>query len=105
MTFLEQVEDACRRFEPETKAALAILSTWYLQPLPHTGGSTAGVRIAWSMAHGRTQTEAIAREYLHRWALAIKPGDQITCDSRVVNRFGQRADALSCFGAPHLLGM
>lgn len=105
MTFIEQIDEAQRKFAPDVHAALQELKTWLHEPLPHTGGSTAGIRIAWSMACGRTRTEALAREYIYRWALAIKPGDQITCGSQVVNRFGQRADALSIFGAPHLLGM
>jgi hypothetical protein len=63
------------------------------------------IRLAWSIACGRSIEEAAAREYVYRWQLAIKAGDQVTCGSMLVNERGERADAVSIFGTPHTIGM
>ena len=62
--------------------------------LPRVPGMGTVIRLAFRIHCGRTVEEAAAREYVYRWSLAIKEGDQIYGTS-----------AVSVFGTPHALGM
>jgi len=61
-------------------------------------GMSTDIRLAWRIECGATVEQAAAREYVYRWSLAIRPGDQVVgapC----------RDAAVSGFGTPHTIGM
>lgn len=85
--------------------AFKLLRGWCLKPLPRVPGCDTPIRLAIRIHCGKTIEQAAAAEYVYRWYLAILPGDQVTGQSSCVNEFGQKADAVSIFGAPHCFGM
>jgi hypothetical protein len=72
--------------------------TWWSGPVPRGPGMDTITRLALRLYYGRTPAEALAREYLYRWGLAIKPADQ--CIGAAT-----RNPCVSIFGAPHTIGM
>ena len=97
MAYETHKADATKAFE--------LFRAYCSEALPHVPGMSTVIRLAVRIASGRTIGEAAAREYVYRWHLAIKAGDQVTCGSCVVNERGERSDAVSIFGAPHCFGM
>lgn len=79
------------------RAALTLFKSYCSAPLPRVPGIATGDRLAIRIHAGKTVEEAAAREYLYRWQLAIKAGDQLS-DRPAWN------DAVSCFGTPHPIG-
>lgn len=83
----------------EAHAAFALLKSWCTFQLPLSPGCDTAIRLAWRIACGATIEEASAKEWLYRWNLAIKPGNQVTLDG------GMRDPLVSVFSAPSTLGM
>lgn len=81
-----------------------ILDSWLPAPLPRVPGCSTSIRLAWRIECGRTIEEAAAREYLYRWALAIKPGDQVL-STLPDGRPSTRNPVCSVFGTPHTIGL
>lgn len=88
--------------DPHTAAgatqALSLFKSYCAGQLPRVPGMATGDRLAVRIHAGKTVEEAAAREYLYRWQLAIKAGDQLS-DRPAWN------DAVSCFGTPHAIGL
>lgn len=74
---------------------------------PRVPGCSTVIRLATRIAGGMTVEQTAAREYLYRWALAIKAPDQCGATGRVsYDPRDRRPDAcLSIFGTPHTIGM
>jgi hypothetical protein len=64
-------------------------------------GMDTVIRLAWRIECGHTVESAACREYLYRWALAVKDFDQLGYGGREQG-YGY---APSCFGTPHCIGM
>lgn len=82
----------------QAKSALTLFKSYCSSTLPRVPGMATGDRLAVRIHAGKTVEEVAAREYLYRWQLAIKAGDQLS-DRPAWN------DAVSCFGTPHAIGL
>jgi hypothetical protein len=80
------------------KFAQSILLSWYSWKVPRVPGMDTVIRLARRIALGKSAQEAAASEYVYRWHLAIKPGDQVIS-------VGTRNPCASIFGAPHTIGL
>jgi len=88
---------AFERYKEEAQRAYEIFLSYYLNA-PRVPGCSTVIRLAWRIKHGATIEESAAREYVYRWELAVKPGDQ--CLTTTV-----RNPCVSVFGTPHTIGM
>jgi hypothetical protein len=99
-TVSEMLKAAWPIHKESAAAAFALFDEWCG---PHTQrrrvpGMGTVERLAIRLYHGKTVEEAAAKEYLYRWALAIKTPDQ--CIGHSV-----RNPCATAFGAPHAIGM
>jgi hypothetical protein len=97
MGILQDVTEAWEHYKADAMVAYRLFTTW-CEPMPRRPGMSTPSALAYRISLGRSVEEAAAREYLYRWALAIKPGDQVTLG-------GMRNEAASVFGAPHTIGL
>lgn len=86
---------AYERHAAAAKRAYVLFAEMCAWPMPRVPGMDTVIRLAWRIECGRTVQEAATKEYLYRWNLAVKAGDQLN----------ERGYAPSIFGTPHTIGM
>jgi hypothetical protein len=96
-TIMHAILEAFERNKVAAHEAYVLFLEYY-PDAPRVPGCSTAIRLAWRIENGRNVEEAAAAEYLYRWNLAIKPGDQVlnTC---------VRNPCVSVFGTPHTIGM
>ena len=84
MSLVRDFREAWARHEHDARAAYPRFRAMLAWPLPARPGMDTHASLALRMFYGKTADEAVAREYLYRWGLALSS---------------------PIFGVPHTLGM
>ncbi len=116
---MQKYADAYEKHRDAAREAYRLFVSMCDRPLSRVPGMDTVIRLAWRLECGRTVESAAAAEYLYRWSLAVKPGDQVMGDDRdswdrckqereldaILHGAILHDSATSIFGTPHAIGM